>query len=74
MEDIVKFAPVFSSNHALRIYEIISDIFEDCEEITLGYTPNLGDVSGGSTALYDLGYLIGCEYDDDIEDLNLDIL
>ena len=74
LEDIMKFVPVYSSEHALRIYEIISDIFEDCE-IMADCTPHVGDVSG-SPVSYGLGYLLGCEYidDDNIEDLNLDIL
>lgn len=36
LDDVLKFVPVFSAKHAMMIYEVLNDVFGDCEDISCG--------------------------------------
>ena len=69
--DVLKFVPVFSAKHAMMIYEVLNDVFNDCEDISCGDT---GETVSSQTTSYDMEYLLGSEYDNEGEPCDLDIL
>lgn len=73
LNDVLKFVPVFSAKHAMMIYEVLNDVFGDCEGISCGDEHTEGTVSS-QTSTYDMEYLLGSEYDIEGEPCDLDVL
>lgn len=73
LDDVLKFVPVFSAKHAMMIYEVLNDVFGDCEDISCGDEHTEGTVSS-QTSTYDMEYLLGSEYDIEGEPCDLDVL
>ena len=62
LDDTMKLVPVFSRKHAILIFEIFNDIFDDCQE------PALEDLHADAYPSFgacDIQFLLGSEYEDD---------
>lgn len=57
----------------MMIYEVLNDVFGDCEDISCGDEHTEGTVSS-QTSTYDMEYLLGSEYDTEGEPCDLDVL
>ena len=72
LEDVIAYIPVFSTKHAVLILEIVNDVSDDCEDTTCD-TVDVTEVCNPSV-LCDISYLLSCEYEDDVQELTLDVL
>ena len=57
----------------MMIYDVLNDVFDDCEDISCGHE-HTGETVSTQTSTYDMEYLLGSEYDDEGEPCDLDIL
>lgn len=71
LEDVMKFVPVFSARHAIMILEMVQEIFDDCDEFLYKEDLHLEQYTVGGP---DMEFLLNSEYEDSVDDLDLDVL
>lgn len=71
--DVLKFVLVFFVKYVMMIYEVLNDVFGDCEDILCG-DEYIEGIVFFQISIYDMEYLFGFEYDIEGELCDLDVL